>query len=97
MENREKWMRASFKYFTERKNLRRLFVLIDGNLSPQKIDMEYIQALEYSEIPWDIIITKIDKSKEKDINKNIKALQQNLKLYCRSMPKIFLSSSNKKK
>jgi len=54
-------------------------VLIDGNIPPQKIDIEFILELVDEEIPFDIIVTKIDKSKQKELNKNLKAFKQELK------------------
>ena len=47
------------------------------------------------EIPFDIIITKIDKTKQKDLNKNLKAFKQELKSRGIMIPEFFLSSGTK--
>jgi len=83
-------------FFLERKNLRRVFVLIDGNIPPQKIDLEFMQTLADENILFDIIVTKIDKSNQKELNANALQLKNALQNTLHKIPKIFLSSSNKK-
>lgn len=48
-------------YILEREQLTCLFVLIDSRLEPQKIDLEFIEWLGESGVPFTIIFTKIDK------------------------------------
>jgi GTP-binding protein len=81
-----------YDYLTQRKSLKRTFVLIDGNIPPQKIDIEFIYELIKEEIPFDIIVTKIDKTKLKEINNNIKLFKQELKSRNIIIPEFFLSS-----
>jgi GTP-binding protein len=88
-------MDTMYDYLTQRESLRRVFVLIDGNIPPQKIDIEFILELVDEEIPFDIIITKIDKSKQKVLNQNIKSFKQELKSRSIMLPEFFLSSSDK--
>ena len=95
VEDRIKWMDTMYDYLTQRESLRRVFVLIDGNIPPQKIDIEFILELVDEEIPFDIIITKIDKAKQKALNQNIKAFKQELKSRWIMLPEFFLSSGDK--
>jgi GTP-binding protein len=88
-------MDTMYDYLTQRESLRRVFVLIDGNVPPQKIDIEFILELVDEEIPFDIIVTKIDKTKQKDLNKNLKAFKQELKFRDIIIPEFFLSSGTK--
>lgn len=94
-QDRIAWMDTMYDYLTKRESLKRTFVLIDGKIPPQKIDIEFILELVDNEIPFDIIITKIDKIKTKDLNNNIKAFKQELKSNNIIMPEIFLSSGTK--
>lgn len=94
-QDRIKWMDTMYDYLTQRESLRRVFVLIDGNIPPQKIDIEFIVELVEEGIPFDVIVTKIDKTKKKDLNKNLKAFKQELKSRNIMLPEFFLSSSNK--
>lgn len=86
------WMDTMYDFLTKRESLKRVFVLIDGKIPPQKLDIEFILELVDEEIPFDIIITKIDKVKSKDLNNNIKAFKQELKSRNIMMPEFFLSS-----
>jgi GTP-binding protein len=90
-------MDTTYEYFVTRENLKKVFVLIDGKIPPQKLDIEFIMELVKEEIPFDIIITKIDKATQKDLNKNIKLFKQELKNKKIIEPNIFLSSSAKNK
>lgn len=95
--NRAYWIDATQKYFLERPSLKRVFVLIDGNIPPQKIDLEFIQTLSEENIMFDVIVTKIDKSSQKELNGNVQALKKALELMLPRMPKIFFSSVHKNK
>ena len=48
-------------YILEREQLVNVFVLVDIRLEPQKIDLEFINWLGLSSIPFAIIFTKADK------------------------------------
>lgn len=93
--DRVDWMDSMYDYLTKRESLKRIFVLIDGSISPQKIDIEFISELIKEEIPFDIIVTKIDKIKARDINNNIKLFKQELKSRNIMLPEFFLASSAK--
>jgi len=93
--DRVDWMDTMYYYLTQRESLQRVFVLIDGSISPQKIDIEFIYELIKEEIPFDIIVTKIDKTKLKEINNNIKAFKQELKSKNIIIPEFFFSSWTK--
>jgi len=60
-QDRIKWMDTMYEYLTERESLKRVFVLIDGKVPPQKIDIEFISELMSEEIPFDVIVTKNEK------------------------------------
>lgn len=91
------WMDTTYEYFVTRENLKKVFVLIDGKIPPQKLDIEFIAELVKEKIPFDIIITKIDKVTQKNLNTNIKLFKQELKTKKIVEPNIFLSSSAKGK
>ena len=58
-------------YVLERKELTCLFVLIDSRLTPQRIDLEFIQWLGEEGVPFSIIFTKADKNKTGELRKNV--------------------------
>ena len=52
---------AVAEFLSSRPNLRCAFVLIDSRLPPQAIDLEFIQWLEGTGVPFALIFTKTDK------------------------------------
>ena len=48
-------------YILQREQLVNVFVLVDIRLEPQKIDLEFIEWLGLSSVPFSIIFTKADK------------------------------------
>ena len=71
---RKKWrkLRNLIEYYVlERKELTCLFVLIDSRLTPQRIDLEFIQWLGEEGVPFSIIFTKADKNKTGELRKNV--------------------------
>lgn len=97
LKDRWTWIDTTQKYFFERRNLVRLFILIDGNIPPQKLDVSFIKTLSKEHLPFDVIITKIDKMTQKELSLSLSDWKGLLKKITSKMPKIFVSSSNKKK
>ncbi len=56
LESRRKWIDETYEYFIDRKPL--ILVLIDGNISPQKIDLDFLQALSEESLDFVIVVTK---------------------------------------
>lgn len=72
------------------------FVLIDSNVTPQKVDIEFINQLGADGIPFVIVYTKIDKSKPGKVERNIEAFQAALLEEWDTLPQQFKTSSEKK-
>ena len=84
-------------YILQRKQLINLFVLIDIRHEPQKIDMEFIEWLGQSQIPFAIIFTKADKiGNEQKAKKAARAYMDTLKEQWEELPPYFVTSSDKK-
>ena len=60
-------------YILQRENLTNLFVLIDSRHEPQQIDIEFMNWLGESSIPFSIVFTKADKLSRQALQKNIDA------------------------
>jgi GTP-binding protein len=81
-------------YFERREQLICAFVLIDIRLEAQKIDLEYMEYLGESEIPFAIIFTKADKIGKTKVASNIAAYKkQMLANNWAEMPQYFITSS----
>lgn len=90
--------RASFqeftlKYLEKRKNLICLFLLIDLRISPQKIDLEFMEYCAVKKIPFIICFTKADKIKKREVESKVTEYQNKLKETWEEMPFHFVTSS----
>ena len=82
-------------YLTHREQLLTVFVLIDATLSPQKIDIEFINWLGEMRLPFAVIFTKSDKDKALTIQKNIKQFKSKMLENWTSLPTMILTSAEK--
>lgn len=87
--NRDLWIKITHDYFLGRESLKRVFVLIDGNIPPQHIDLDFIYSLDQKNIPFDIVMTKIDKATQKSLSLHTRLLKENIAKVVTHMPKIF--------
>jgi GTP-binding protein len=95
-ESREKFGRLIQDYILDRESLYCLFVLIDSRLEPQKIDLEFMEWLGVSGIPFCITFTKTDKLKPSELDINVKNYQEKLLETWEFLPDIFITSAEKK-
>ena len=80
-------------YVLERKELTCLFVLIDSRLTPQRIDLEFIQWLGEEGVPFALIFTKADKSKTTELRKNVDGFLNELRKEWEELPPHFVTST----
>ncbi|MDB9756011.1 ribosome biogenesis GTP-binding protein YihA/YsxC, partial [Winogradskyella sp.] len=83
-------------YFEKRQQLVSAFVLVDIRHKPQPIDLEFMQYLGESGIPFSIIFTKADKLKPKAIENHVKDYCDVLLNTWEELPHYFVTSSSKK-
>lgn len=89
------WMDTMQEFLTQRSSLKTIFVLIDWSIPPQNIDFEFMKVLKEDKIPFEIIITKTDKSNQKDLYKNTTALQNMYEKYFWEKLVLLMTSSVK--
>ena len=83
------------EYFMKRKSIRKVLVLIDGSLPPQKIDSEFLEVLHEDGINFAIIVTKVDKINQSEAHKYMEARKVEYKKVIKKIPEILISSSVK--
>lgn len=93
---KQKLERMISSYILTRKQLVNLFLLIDIRHEPQKIDMEFIQWLGESNIPFSIVFTKADKLGAVKAKQNAGSYMQKLKETWDELPPFFITSSESK-
>jgi GTP-binding protein len=81
-------------YFEMRQQLVCAFVLIDIRLEAQKIDLEFINYLGESEVPFCIIFTKADKISKTKVDSHVAAYKKQLLANnWEEMPQYFVTSA----
>ena len=93
---KEEFQSFTLKYLKNRENLVCLFLLIDLRVSPQKIDLEFMEFCEKKKIPFVICFTKSDKLKKAEIVENTNQYKDYLLKQWESFPINFTTSSVKK-
>jgi len=92
---RETFGKMIEKYATQRSNLVCFFVLIDARHPPQQIDLDFIEWLGDSELPFVIALTKVDKINQTGKSKNLGLLKIKLSEMWEELPLIFETSAEK--
>jgi GTP-binding protein len=81
-------------YFEQREQLVCAFVLVDIRHEPQKIDVEFINYLGESGIPFALVFTKADKIGKTIVQKNVAAYKKDLLANdWEEMPPYFITSA----
>ena len=80
-------------YILQREQLVNVFVLVDIRLEPQKIDLDFIEWLGLSGIPFSIVFTKADKLSKGKLAANIKHYLSELEKQWEELPPHFITSS----
>ena len=83
-------------YLLMRKQLANVFVLIDIRHAPQKIDLDFINWLGTSSIPFSLVFTKADKLSNQKAHDNVKNYMDALSETWEELPPYFVTSSEKK-
>lgn len=83
-------------YILQREQLVNVFVLVDIRLEAQKIDLDFINWLGSSSIPFAIVFTKADKLTPTKAQSNIAAYKKVLGETWEELPPIFVTSSEKR-
>lgn len=95
LKEKEKLEKMISNYILERKNVVNIFVLIDSRHNPQQIDLEFMEWLGESGIPFIMVFTKSDKLKKSEVDRNLS--QYNLKMLesWEELPMQYLTSAEK--
>jgi len=81
-------------YFEKREQMVLAFVLVDCRHEPQPIDLEFMQWMGESGIPFNLIFTKADKLKPKALERNIAVYAEKMMETWEEMPPYFITSAS---
>lgn len=93
---RKGWGKMIEGYLRHRENLFCVFVLVDGRVTPQEKDLEFITWLGEIKLPLAIVITKSDKLKRAELSKSITTYTSALLKNWEQLPPLFITSAEKK-
>ncbi|WP_346316264.1 ribosome biogenesis GTP-binding protein YihA/YsxC [Chitinophaga sp. YIM B06452] len=93
---RRSWEQMIENYLRKRPNLVNVFVLIDSRLTPQKIDIEFINQLGEWQVPFQLVFTKADKNTQLETSRNVKAFLNKLRETWQFLPANYVTSTVKK-
>jgi len=83
-------------YFINRQELVCAFVLIDANIPPTKIDIEFINGFGEHEVPFALCFTKTDRIGKVTLEQNITLFMDELSKTWETLPRYFITSSERK-
>jgi GTP-binding protein len=83
-------------YLLNRTNMKLAFVLIDPNIPPMKIDLEFINNLGEHQIPFAIAFTKTDKLGKVTLENNVNRFLQELSNTWETLPPWFVTSAERR-
>ena len=91
----EKWQNLLKRYLAGRQSLRRAFVLVDSRHGVKKVDTEIMSVLDSSAVTFQVVLTKLDKVKEKDRENILEQVRASLQKHPAAFPEIILTSSER--
>ena len=83
-------------YILQRQQLVNVFLLVDVRLEPQNVDLDFINFLGTSSVPFAIVFTKADKLSATKVHQNVEAYKKVLSETWEELPPMFVTSSEKK-
>ncbi len=90
---RLKWEQFLKRYILQRENLYCLFVLVDSRHEPQKPDLDFMEWLGISQVPFTIVFTKTDKLRPEELKTNLKNYEEKMFETWETMPGYYISSA----
>lgn len=90
---RDKFDKMLRNYLSQRKQLVNTFLLIDSRHEPILSDLEFMEWLGVSQIPFTIVFTKTDKSGKTELQRTMSRYKKRLLEFWEELPPIIMSSS----
>ncbi|MCE3254638.1 MAG: GTP-binding protein [Rickettsiaceae bacterium] len=92
----ESWERLIYRYFANRTNLKRAFLLVDARRGLGEKDEEMINIFNAVGLSYQLVLTKIDELKSEELEKAMTEIQNKSKKFAAQHPVILATSSEKK-
>lgn len=92
-DERQRWAELMEGYFSQGRDIRLVFQLIDARHKPTKDDIDMLHYLCDNQFPFVVVLTKIDKLKVKEREKNLLMLKEEMS-FIGEVPMIPFSAEN---
>jgi GTP-binding protein len=92
-EHKARFNVATADYLEHRTNLCLVFALIDSGLTPQEIDLEFVEWLMRHAVPFVLVFTKADKVPAATVQTNIAAFTDRISAWFDKLPAMFTCSA----
>ena len=92
----QKWQKLIYSYMSGRRNLKRIFLLIDIRHGIKSNDIEIMKLLDEAAVNYQIIFTKCDKIKGQVLENLVMEYAKSLDLQIAVYPEVIISSAQKK-
>lgn len=93
---RAQWQLNTEKYLLERTSLMNIFLLIDSNIPPQKLDLKFAEWLGQNGLPFSLVFTKADRIKKHVLAANVELFKSAMLETWEELPPVIISSSEKR-
>jgi ribosome biogenesis GTP-binding protein YsxC/EngB len=87
--SRDSWGDTIERFLLTSENLRLLFLVLDISIPPQAVDLNFLSWLKLKQVPTAIVLTKLDKLKKAQQQKQIELFAQALSQVTESEQKVF--------
>lgn len=91
----KQWQKLISTYLQGRVNLRRVFLLIDSRHGIKEVDNEIMQMLDKAAVTYQIVLTKIDKIKAKELESVVNKTKEAIKKRPAAYVDLIATSSEK--
>lgn len=89
------WEKLIYKYFANRANLKKAFLLLDARRGLSEKDVEMINIFNAVGVSYQLVLTKIDELKPEELEKTVKEIAEKSKKFAAQHPIILMTSSEK--
>jgi GTP-binding protein len=91
----ESWERLIYRYFANRTNLKKAFLLVDARRGLGEKDIDMINIFNAVGLSYQLVLTKIDELKDLQLKKVLDVIAQKSKKFAAQHPVILATSSEK--
>ena len=89
------WTRLVKDYLRGRRNLARVYLLIDARHGIKAVDEEIVALLDEAAVSYQVILTKVDKIRTSALAKVLDATAQTVSRHAAAYPFVLVTSSQK--